>query len=129
MITGLYGALLAVIFILLSFNVIRLRLGNKIGLGDGNHHELQKAIRVHANFAEYVPFALLMIFLCEYTGSSIYILHAMGVTLLLARILHGWGLTKTSVNSFQRTWGVLLTFATLMMASAILVAKFLIAYI
>ena len=60
--TPLYAALLGLIFVALSIRTIRLRRRYGVGVGDGNNTELQRAARVHANFAEYVPLALLLIY-------------------------------------------------------------------
>jgi hypothetical protein len=49
-----YAALLAALYIFLSVRVIRMRVSNRIGLGDGSNPRLRRAIRVHANFSEYV---------------------------------------------------------------------------
>lgn len=55
-----YAAALALLFILLSANVIRGRGQHKVALGSGGMPNLERRVRVHANFAEYVPFTLLL---------------------------------------------------------------------
>ena len=49
-ITGLYAGLLAILLVVLSFNVIRFRLKHRVGTGHGDVSELDKAIRIHGNF-------------------------------------------------------------------------------
>ena len=56
-----FAAVFAVFFVFLSINVIRARQQHKVGIGTGRNKSVERAIRVHANFAEYVPFALLLI--------------------------------------------------------------------
>ena len=50
-----YASLLAALYFFLSLRVIRMRRRERIALGDGENARLERAIRVHANFAEYVP--------------------------------------------------------------------------
>ena len=61
----------------------------RVSLGDGGNPALQRAIRAHANFSEYVPFALVMLAILELSRFSIYALHALGM--LLTRRLHREG--------------------------------------
>jgi uncharacterized membrane protein YecN with MAPEG domain len=63
-----YAAILAIFFVVLSIRTIRQRRKLKIGLGDAGNNDMQRAVRVHANFAEYVPLGLLMIYLVEQSG-------------------------------------------------------------
>lgn len=118
-ITPLYAAILTLAYLWLSLRVPRLRIKFKVGLGDGNIPELARAVRVHANFAEYVPLALLMMFFTETAGASAWFIHAIGVILIVARGLHAWGLTQSSGTSPQRFIGTVLTFFVLL-ATALL---------
>lgn len=111
-ITLLYAGLLALWFLALSYRVVQKR-GHGISLGDGGDAEMLRRIRGHGNFAEYVPFVLLMIGLLESSGSSPWLIHALGATLLLARLLHGVALSFTEKWSFGRFHGTLLTFILL----------------
>jgi uncharacterized membrane protein YecN with MAPEG domain len=113
-ITGLYASLLAILFIGLSMNIIRLRFKCKTGLGDGGHEILSKAIRIHGNFAEYMPMALLMLGIYELNGASSQWLHALGATLFIGRILHAVGLSKTTGVSKQRQIGMVSLFIVLL---------------
>ena len=64
-ITALYASLLAPLFILLSVRVIGARRSARVPVGDGGNTVLLRRMRVQANFAEYVPFALLLMALAE----------------------------------------------------------------
>ena len=64
-ITAFYASLLALLFILLSARVIAQRREAKVEIGHGESAQLLRRMRVHANFAEYVPFALLLMTLAE----------------------------------------------------------------
>ena len=111
-VTPLYAGLLALWFLVLSWRVIQ-RRGKGIYLGDGGDQALLRVIRGHANFAEYVPLALLMMGFLEVARFSIYMLHALGIVLLVARLLHGYALSFTAHSSFGRFWGATLTFIVL----------------
>lgn len=128
MITGIYASLLAIIFFCLFVNIVSKRLKYKIGLGDGNNHQLNKAIRVHGNFAEHVPYALLMMLLCEMTNISIYFIHSFGVVLIVSRLLHAYGLSRTSQNSWGRSVGIIGTYVVIVMAAILLLLRFALAY-
>ena len=111
-VTPLYAGLLALWFLVLSWRVIQHRRGG-IYLGDGGDQTLLRVIRGHANFAEYVPLALLLMGMLELSHFSIYVLHALGIVLLVARLLHGYALSFTSHFMFGRLWGASLTFVVL----------------
>jgi len=100
-ITALYGALNAILNIILAERVSRLRGRHKVSLGMGEAPQLVVAIRGHANNAEFVPFALLMLLLAELCGGDRVLLHVLGGSLLLARIAHPFGLGRKSPNLFR----------------------------
>jgi uncharacterized protein len=126
MITALYAALLGLMFIALSIKVIAKRRQFQVGIGSKGEMALERAIRVHGNFAEYVPFALLLMFLAEYSGLAPLYLHILGVTLLLARLSHAWGVRQMKEPLKFRMFGTLLTFGVMLLSAlAILVLYFL----
>src|SRR5271169_1674883 len=111
-VTPLYAGLLALWFLVLSWRVVQRRRGG-IYLGDGGDKAMLRVIRGHANFAEYVPLALLLMGVLELSRLSIYALHALGIVLLVARLLHGYALSFTDHFTLGRFWGAALTFAVL----------------
>lgn len=54
----IYAAIFAIIFVVLSIRIILKRNRLKIGLGDAGNKEMQRTMRVHANFPEYVSLCL-----------------------------------------------------------------------
>ncbi len=124
-ITALYASLLALIFLYLSFRVIGFRRRLKVGVGDGGEKALTKAIRVHGNFSEYVPLALILLGCYELSGANSLLVHLFGVTLLLGRLLHAVGLTKSIGVSKPRFIGMILTFLTLLLLAIANVAVFI----
>src|SRR5258706_1635766 len=110
MVTPLYAGLLALLFLVLSIRVTQRRGREKIFLGDGGHPRLARVIRGQANFTEYVPLALLLMAMLELSHYSIYVLHALGIALLIARLLHAYALSFTDQFLFGRVAGASLTF-------------------
>ncbi len=116
----IYAAVLAFIFVALSLRVVKNRFKSKVSLGDGGHTLLNIAIRTHANFAEYVPLALILIISVEFLAYPVVVVHLLGGLLILGRLSHVYGLaTKNSLSNF-RPVGVISTI-TVIVVSAILV--------
>lgn len=120
MITPLYAAILGLVFVGLSLRTIMLRRRHRVALGDGNQKPLQRAMRVQANFAEYVPLALLLIYFVESAGGSTLRVHLLCVALLCGRLLHAWGVSQLRENFRYRTAGMVLTFGAIISASLFL---------
>ena len=121
MITGLYAALSALILVGLSVRIISLRRRHRVGIGDGGHDDLARAIRVQGNFVEYTPLALIVILALEGSGGSAWLVHAFGIALVLARAAHAFGLTRTQGTSAGRTLGMTLTFLILIVGAVLLI--------
>ncbi len=115
---ALYSGILGILLIYLSYNVASNRKKFKIGIGDGGNKDLARAIRVHANFTEYVPIALILLAVYETNQGQAMIAHIAGLTLVTGRLLHAYGLAKTVKISFGRFVGILLTWLVIIGLSA-----------
>jgi uncharacterized membrane protein YecN with MAPEG domain len=124
-VTSLFAALLTLLYVVLSFRIIRLRWVERVGIGTGTSQPLEVAVRIHGNFAEYVPLGLILIGLMEMSGAPMWVLYSMGGLLFVARIFHAIGLTKSVGVSIYRTVGVLGTFAMLILSAGYLVGMVL----
>lgn len=116
-VTSLYAALLAGLFILLSIRVIGARRRYQVALG-APHRMVERAVRAHGNFAEYVPMALILLALNEGMGLPGWWLHALGTTLVAARGMHAWGIGREPEVMRWRVAGTALTFAVLGVSAA-----------
>lgn len=114
-ITLLFASLHVLLMLLLAVRVVAHRRSVKIGLGDGGDKPLMKKMRAHANFVEYVPMALILLGLLELSGLGTLWLWICGGALLLGRVLHAVGLSRSAGTSFGRFWGTLLTWGALLL--------------
>ncbi|MGZ5607918.1 MAG: MAPEG family protein [Methylobacter sp.] len=122
MITSIYASLSVLLIVKLSLAVIKLRRLNRVSVGDGGIEALQLAIRAHSNALEYIPIALMLLFMLELNGAPKILIHILGVTLLVGRILHAMGLPAKDFK--KRVLGMQITIY-LLIGLAILNISFL----
>ena len=91
-ITAVFTALLALMLVGISIRVTVLRAKKKISFFDGGDPEMGRTLRVQGNFVEYVPLALALMGLIEWLGAKPWSVYAIGAALLVARVVHAWGL-------------------------------------
>ena len=113
LVTSIITAILTAIFIKLSFAVIGLRRKNKVGLGSGGHDDLERAIRAQGNFAEYVPFGIILIACLELNGAPWLLTAIPGITLIVGRLIHAKGINVPPPDFSKRVLGMKFTFITL----------------
>ena len=128
-ITVIYASVLALMLIALSVNVVRTRMRFKVGLGDGGKDELMRAVRTQANFVEYVPITLLLLFFMEQSGAAAWGMHLFGSVLIIGRVSHAYSVlvneTKTGGLKFRQlgmfaTWSVMGGLALCLLSRAVL---------
>ena len=124
-ITLLVASLHILFYLLLSLRVVMHRRANRIGIGTGGDAAMARKVRVHANFAEYVPLALLMLALLELAGTAAAVVWTCGLVLLLARLAHAIGLGGSAGYSAGRFGGTLLTLAVLLAMALLGLWRFL----
>mgnify|MGYP001550457443 CR=1 FL=1 len=87
--SALYIAIAVFMQFALTMNVVRLRRRHKVAIGDGDYPELQRAIRMHGNFIETVPIALLCLSVYEnVVMPPFWTVHALGMMLIISRLMH-----------------------------------------
>jgi len=114
---ALYAAVFGLLAAILTVRVILGRVRTGVQAGDGGDAALGQAIRAHANFAEQVPLALLLIVLAEMLGARVALVHALGGALVLARLLSAWGLSRSLGATQPRQSGAGLTVAVVVASS------------
>lgn len=70
---------------------------------------LQRKVRAHSNFAEYVPQGLLFIVMLELMQAQSRLIWLLGGALTIARIAHAYGLITKYGPSISRATGFFLT--------------------
>lgn len=112
-VTSIIASVLTFIFVRLSFAVIGLRRKNRVGLGSGGHEDLERAIRAQGNFAEYVPFGIILIACLEINGAPWWLVAILGITLIVGRLFHAVGINRPPPDFSKRVLGMKFTFGTL----------------
>jgi uncharacterized membrane protein YecN with MAPEG domain len=118
-ITAFYAALLALFFVFLSCRVIGWRRLKSVELGHGEDSQLLRRMRVHANFAEYVPFTLLLMAMAESMTAPRSLIHLAGLILVAGRLMHAYGLSQTPHILRYRVGGMMFTFTALALSAII----------
>lgn len=111
----LYSAILGLIFIGLSAMTIRERRIASVSLGAGDNEMLLRRIRAHANFAEYVPIALILMGGSTLALTPVWLIHVCGVALITGRLLHARAIYKR--NGVLRTAGMAATLTVICVTS------------
>lgn len=107
---GFYAGLNALILLVLSMRVVEARYRTHTPIGDGGKAEMAAPLRAHANNAEYVPVALILLWaLASPLGRSIWLIHGVGAVFTIGRILHAIGLSRSVGPSPLRAAGMVLT--------------------
>jgi uncharacterized membrane protein YecN with MAPEG domain len=112
-VTAFYASILAFIYLYITASVIIHRRSNRIGVGDGGDEVLQRLVRVHGNFAEYVPLTLLLLAILEISTEIPWLIHLFGASLVIGRALHAYGLRHSEGATWQRVAGMMLTLMSL----------------
>lgn len=120
MITLATAGILGLIYLVLSGNVSAARQKTKINVGDGGGdpkaEPLVVAMRIHANFSEYVPLALILLGWIELAGGRHTLLVILAIVLVVARLAHPFGMMRPAPNPF-RLVGIFGTWLVILVAS------------
>jgi uncharacterized protein len=116
-ITAPFAIALGVLSIILSVRVSSKRGATKISLGDGGNPALLERIRQHANLMETAPMALILLGLAEAQGVPPSWLYASATILLLARLIHPFGIGSNQPANPLRVIGSVGTTISMLIAS------------
>lgn len=124
-ITALTTALLTLWYLRLTYPVVTTRARDKVSLGVGSDAEgsLARAVRAHANFAEYVPLTLIILALLEWHGLNALYLYLLSASLIIGRVLHARGILQASLR--PRTLGMVLTLTSMLLGALMLIVIWL----
>ena len=122
-ITALYAGILAFIAFALAANVGWRRPKLGVPLGDGGNEVLIVANRRHLNFVEHVPLALILIAIVELNGAPSVWVHSLGGALVVARIVHPFGIHAKSLSHPARAIGAMLTMLVTITAAVLAIMQ------
>lgn len=114
--TLIYAGVLGLLLVILSFNVMQ-NWVRVTGEGQQTDRDMRRAERVLSSFVEYVPMTLILLAMIELKGTPPLILHVLGGSLVLARVLHAYGSNDVAGSGALRFLGSQLTFLILMVVS------------
>lgn len=113
--------ILVIFYLGLSINVIRQRRINRVAIGDQNNPNLLRAIRAHANCAEYAPLILLALYVLEKLHINPLFMAVLCIAFLIGRVTHAFGLICLELQQPPRFWarsiGMSLTFLCLLISA------------
>lgn len=105
------AAAAALINLWLSIRVGRVRVSQKVNVGDGGNEMVIRRMRAHSNFIENTPLVLILIAALELAGWGQIWLLAVGVTYMVARLAHGFGMDGGALGK-GRMIGTIVTLLT-----------------
>ncbi|WP_205042103.1 MAPEG family protein [Rhodoligotrophos defluvii] len=109
-----YAALLGLLFLVLCGRVMYLRRQHGVMFGAAGDEDFERVIRAQANFAEYVPLALILLVILEVIGAPKLLVHLLGIVLVLGRVLHAGGVAGQRHIVPLRFAGIVLTLLSLL---------------
>ena len=117
MITAIYAGILGLIFLVLTVSVVLRRGAVRATIGTGGDILLERRIRAHGNFIEFVPLVLILMILLELQNVSLWIVHLVGVCLVIGRVIHAANISRENEVLAGRIVGMALTMTALGVAS------------
>lgn len=124
-ITGFYASLLTLIIIWLCYRVVVFRRTQRIEIGDGGNEVGIRHIRAQQNAVEYIPISLILMAAYELNNGNMYLLHGLGIALVIGRLLHPLGFVAKKGVSFGRFYGTALTWLVMLFLAGLNIGKFI----
>jgi uncharacterized membrane protein YecN with MAPEG domain len=118
---ALWVGLHLILLLVLSVLVVRQRRSHGVALGDADIPQLTQAVRAFGNASEYIPAGLIAIAVLAMVGAPPAVVHATGFILLVGRLMHAIGLSRSGGASLPRAIGVVLTWLAYIVSAVSLV--------
>ncbi|MCK2148327.1 MULTISPECIES: MAPEG family protein [Marinobacter] len=120
-VTGVFAAVIGILLLVLSVQVVKFRLKFKKGIGVTEDRDFQAAVRAHGNLVEYAPIALIMLGIAELNGVATGLVYWTGMVLVVGRILHAWGmLNGRGGTHWARFLGIIMTWLAILFTAVLL---------
>lgn len=120
-VTSILAAFAALMVAGLGFYVAIYRYRTRTTFGDEGDKALRARVRAHGNFTEYVPIALIVLGLVEYSGAAKWMVWLLGGTLAAARLAHAAGVLYRILP--LRAFGAMATFLMLAFSGFVLLSR------
>ncbi|GJM14485.1 MAG: hypothetical protein DHS20C12_28880 [Pseudohongiella sp.] len=114
LITSIAAAILGLLLVRLSLNVIGFRRSLGVSLGDGGEEALQRAMRAQGNLAEYGPMGLILIACIELNGAPWWLTAVLATMFVVGRLLHPLGMKDAGRPTQPRVRGMQLTLISML---------------
>lgn len=102
-VTILFASLLTLLYLYLTWQVIRRRREYRTPYGFSDQHpDLERAIRAHGNFQEYTPLFLILLYLFETTIKLPWLCYLLGILFLLGRVSHAFSLLSEEAKRLKK---------------------------
>ena len=108
-VTAWTAVLLGILFMWLTFRVIGHRRAHAIVHGDGNDKVMMKKVRGHANAAEQIPLALILLAFTEALLGTGWVAVVISAMLVIGRTIHGAYFAVHGLPHQMRVGGMLLS--------------------
>lgn len=118
---ALWAGLCLLLLLVLSALTVRQRQTHRVGVGDAGIDPLQRASRAFGNAAEYIPAGLAVLALLVLVGAPPLSLHLAGATLLVGRLAHAVGMSRSTGPSVGRVGGMIVTYLFLLCAAVTII--------
>ena len=118
---ALWVGLHLILLLVLSLLVVRQRRAHGVVLGDADIPALTQAVRAFGNATEYVPAGLIAIAVLAMVGAPPMVVHLAGLVLLVGRVSHAIGLSRSGGASILRSGGVILTWLAYILGGVALI--------
>lgn len=115
--TAPYFTAFALLAVVLSLGVVRMRAAHQVRFGDGGVQVLTHTMRAFGNFIEYAPLGLILLVVLELNQAPTWYLHICGMTLLIGRISHAIAFSNVNQRHVPfRVTGMVLTWISLLLS-------------
>ena len=116
-ITLIATGVLGILFFVHSLRTIFGRKLTNTNLGDGDNELMIRRIRIHGNFAEYIPLLLIILGLLEVSEVPSLWLVGFAALVVVGRLLHFYGLYSKDTPGLARILGMQMTLWPLLVGS------------
>lgn len=116
-VTAMTAAILTLLFIFLSFQVVKQRVRTETSFGAGNDEQMDMVRGCQSNLIEYTPITLLMLAMLELSSANHLALMVLAVTFMVGRFLHAFGMHQHQAGKTPRFRQMAMLMTWLVMAA------------